>query len=194
MDKPLFSQVEFKRSIKNLKQQPSDKLPEISFIGRSNVGKSSLLNAICGRKNIAKVSSTPGKTQLINYFLINNSYYFVDLPGYGYAKLPNKIVKTWKTMIEDYLLESETLKFIILLIDARHKAMAQDLQMIEWLNHHKLPYALVLTKADKISGNKIQQQLSYYKKMVPDHNVLIFSTKVEQLKRELSEFILHILI
>ncbi|MEJ2055833.1 MAG: ribosome biogenesis GTP-binding protein YihA/YsxC [Calditrichaceae bacterium] len=194
MDKPLFSQVEFKRSIKNLNQQPSDKLPEISFIGRSNVGKSSLLNAICGRKNIAKVSSTPGKTQLINYFLINNSYYFVDLPGYGYAKLPNKIVKTWQTMIEDYLLESETLKFIILLIDARHKAMAQDLQMIEWLNHHKLPYALVLTKADKISGNKIQQQLSYYKKMVPDHNVLIFSTKVEQLKRELSEFILHILI
>ena len=132
---PLFNNIVFVKSISKKDQYPKYKLPEIAFIGRSNVGKSTFLNSICGRKNIAKVSSTPGKTRFINYYLVNESYYFVDLPGYGYARLPKNILYSWKELIEDYLLNSKNLVLIFLLIDSRQNPMKSDLAMIDWLNH-----------------------------------------------------------
>jgi len=191
MDKPLFKQIEFIKSITRLDQKPQKRLPEIAFIGRSNVGKSSLLNAICNKKNIAKVSSTPGKTRVINYFLIDNQFYFVDLPGYGYAKLPAKVSNSWKQMIEEYLLKSGSINLSLLLIDSRHRLLEADMQMIKWLKYNALPFALVLTKADKISNKKLQHQVQYYNELFPDHTILPFSTKRNDLKHNLSEYILN---
>ena len=186
---PLFNNIVFLKSISKKDQYPKDKLPEIAFIGRSNVGKSTFLNSICGRKNIAKVSSTPGKTRFINYYLVNESYYFVDLPGYGYARLPKNILDSWKELIEDYLLNSKNLVLIFLLIDSRQNPMKSDLAMIDWLNHNNLPFVVILTKIDKISKNKQTQQLNYFKSILPDTHVLRFSANVVQLKIELSKYI-----
>jgi len=193
MDKPLFYRVEFLKSITNLDQRPEKDLPEISFIGRSNVGKSSLLNAIWNKKNMAKISSTPGKTRLINYFLVNDFFYFVDLPGYGYAKLPKKISNTWAKMIEDYLLNSERLRLICLLVDSRHKLVENDSQMIEWLKFNNLPYIIILTKTDKLPKSKLNPQIKYYRDLNPDHHVIPFSIKSEESKVTVSSFIYNIL-
>ena len=191
MNASSFNKVSFIKSISNLEQRPDQDLPEIAFIGRSNVGKSSLLNAICGRKSMAKVSATPGKTKLINYFLVNQSYHFVDLPGYGYAKIPKRILETLGKMIEQYLLNSELLKLICLLIDSRHKTMDIDKQMIEWLDHNNLNFILILTKTDKIAKSKLQEQLSYYQTNFPDKEIFAFSIKSENLKRELVHFLIN---
>lgn len=189
MDYSTFNKVSFIKSITNLKQRPEKRLSEIAFIGRSNVGKSSLLNAICGRKNIAKVSSTPGKTQLINYFLVDELCYFVDLPGYGYAKLPKEVKKSWSKMIEEYLLYSENLKLICLLVDSRHNPMDVDQQMIEWLVHNNLEFIMIVTKVDKISKVKLRNQLKLFQSIIPEKKVFPFSNKFENLKRELIHFL-----
>lgn len=144
----------FVGSFSDLKQVPKERLPEIAFIGRSNVGKSSLINALLGSKRLALVSSTPGKTRLLNYFRINNDCHFVDLPGYGYAKVSKSQQATWRGMIERYLLGSENLRLLIQLIDARHGAQANDRQMLEWLRYHRLPHQAVLTKADKLNNSQ----------------------------------------
>lgn len=135
-------------------QYPDDGLPEIALVGRSNVGKSSFINRLIKRKNLARTSSQPGKTQTLNYYRIDNLFYFVDLPGYGYAKVSKSKRREWGEMIERYLLDREQLKLVILLVDLRHPPTNDDQMMAEWLQHYQLPVLVVATKADKIPKTK----------------------------------------
>lgn len=135
-------------------QYPPSNLPEIAFAGRSNVGKSSLLNLLTGRKNLARVSGTPGKTRTINFYLCNDEFRIVDLPGYGYAKLSRKQSAKWGEMIENYLEKRENLLKVIQLVDIRHKPSAQDIQMYDYLKYYGLDGIVVATKSDKISNNE----------------------------------------
>lgn len=156
----IVNKAKFLISSPSLKLCPPSTLPEIAFLGRSNVGKSSFINAICNMKKLAKTSATPGKTRLINFFEINEKYMFVDLPGYGYAKVSNSLKDDWEKNLEDYLLNRKQLKCLILLIDARHDIQKNDLQMLEWLNYHKLNYIVIATKADCYSKSKLQTHLN----------------------------------
>lgn len=147
--------AEFVKSCKALSQCPQDSLMEVAFTGRSNVGKSSLLNALLHRKNLAKVSGAPGKTRLINFFRINMRFYLVDLPGYGYAKTSKDERKNWGATLEDYIIHRVLLKGVVLLVDARVGATEKDLVMKDWLESYSKPFILVATKIDKISrGNR----------------------------------------
>jgi len=132
-------------------------IPHFVFAGRSNVGKSSLINALLNRKGLAKTSQTPGKTRLINYFLINDRFFFVDIPGYGYAQVSKKARHDWGKLIETYLSETPYLALILQLMDLRHDPSKLDLQMFEWLKHSGHPFLLLLTKADKLSRNQVNQ-------------------------------------
>lgn len=147
--------TEFIGSYTSLKTLPQQGLPEIAFIGRSNVGKSSLINKLLGVKRLALTSSTPGKTRKINLFRISDKLFFVDLPGYGFARVSKSERGAWQGMIEGYLLGSEQLRLLVLLIDSRHGLLANDRQMIEWLEHEQLPFLAVLTKADKLKRNDL---------------------------------------
>ena len=131
-----------------------ERYPEVAFIGRSNVGKSSLLNGLLGVKGLARTSRTPGRTQSINFFLINESFYFIDLPGYGYAKVSKADRQAWKRLVENYLAHRSQLVLSILIVDARHEPSPLDLQMQSWLQHFGLSYLVVSTKIDKLSGNE----------------------------------------
>ena len=141
-------------------QYPQDALPEVAFAGRSNVGKSSLLNTLTNRRNLARVSGSPGKTRTINFFQINDAFRIVDLPGYGYAKLSKSATEHWGDMIEGYLSSRENLRCVILLVDIRHQPSAQDVQMYQWLQHYDLSGVVVATKADKISRNQLRTQMN----------------------------------
>lgn len=136
-------------------QYPIDGRNEIAFVGRSNVGKSSIINALTNRRKLAKVSQTPGKTRLINFFLINNDFYLVDLPGYGYAKVSKKEKESWGKTIEMYLTDREELKRVILLVDSRHKPTADDIMMYEWIKHFDYDCIVIATKSDKLSNNEL---------------------------------------
>lgn len=154
-----ITSAEYVKSVVELSHLPKIKLPEIAFAGRSNVGKSRLLNALTNRKNLASISSTPGKTRKINYFLINSQYYFVDLPGYGFAKVCKKNRLQWQRLIESYLLASDQLKGVVLIIDARHPVSPLDLQMLAWLRKQAIPPIVVATKVDKLSSNQLAAEL-----------------------------------
>ena len=130
---------------------PKDRLPEIAFLGRSNVGKSSLINALTGQRRLAFTSNTPGRTQTINFYRIDGAFYFVDLPGYGYARVPPQVMAEWKNLIESYLQERETLKLACLVLDARRGWMEKDLDLKRWLEHQGRPYLVVATKTDKLN-------------------------------------------
>ncbi|MCC3375742.1 ribosome biogenesis GTP-binding protein YihA/YsxC [Cohnella sp. REN36] len=136
------------------KQYPVDGLPEIALAGRSNVGKSSLINRMLLRRNLARTSSQPGKTQQLNYYKINEALYFVDVPGYGYAKVSKTEREAWGRMIEQYLRDREPLRLVILLVDLRHPPTALDVSMYEWLSHYEIPLCVVGTKADKLSRSQ----------------------------------------
>jgi GTP-binding protein len=140
---------------------PPDK-PEFAFIGRSNVGKSSLINMLTNRKGLAKTSAAPGKTQTINHFLVNESWYLVDLPGYGYASVSKQLKKGWSKMIEDYLLQRTTLACLFVLIDSRLAPQPNDLSFLTWAGEKELPLCLVFTKADKLSRNELTHNLNKY--------------------------------
>ncbi|MFR5264330.1 ribosome biogenesis GTP-binding protein YihA/YsxC [Clostridium sp.] len=136
-------------------QYPEGGAPEVAFVGRSNVGKSSIINALTNRRKLARVSQTPGKTRLINFFLLNNDFFLVDLPGYGYAKVSKKEKESWGKVIETYLTEREPLKRVVLLVDCRHKPTADDVLMYNWINHFGYDCKVVATKRDKISNNEV---------------------------------------
>jgi len=155
--------AEFLQGVADLHQLPKNELREILFIGRSNVGKSSLLNKMCNRKNLARSSATPGKTREINYYIVNNSFYFVDLPGYGYAKVPEQMRAGWKRLIEDFLKRGGPIGLAMQLIDSRQEPTPLDLMMMDWLDYYEIPYLLVLTKADKLPVSKLNKQLEAYK-------------------------------
>jgi len=153
----------FETSSANYKQCPSPNKPEYAFIGRSNVGKSSLINKVCNKTKLAKTSSTPGKTQLINHFLINEEWFLVDLPGYGFAKMPLPQKKKMEEMISLYLLHRKNLMNIFVLIDSRHEPQEIDLLFMSNLAENSIPFSIIFTKADKNKKRKLNDQLSLYK-------------------------------
>jgi GTP-binding protein len=139
-------------------QYPLPERPEVAFAGRSNVGKSSLINMLLGRKNLVKTSSTPGRTQTLNFFLINEGFYLTDLPGYGYAKVPEAVKKKWAPMVEQYLKSRAGLGAVVVILDIRRMPNQADHRLFAWLAHYKIPQIVVLTKADKLSKNKQARQ------------------------------------
>jgi GTP-binding protein len=140
----------FIKSAADPKQYPLDGRPHVAFAGRSNVGKSSLINALLNRRRLVKTSATPGKTQLVNFFLVNGTFYCVDLPGYGFAKAPRAVVDAWAPMIESYLKNSRRLRTVFVLLDIRRTLDDRDRRLVEWLRHYDIPAVFVLTKADKV--------------------------------------------
>ena len=159
-----FNNVEFLISAASSRDFPADRLPEIAFAGKSNVGKSSVINRILQRKNFARVGEKPGKTVHVNYFTVDNQCYFVDLPGYGYAKLSKSATENWGAMMETYFQNRQGLKKVIQLVDIRHKPSAQDVQMYEYLRHYGLDGIVVCTKADKVSRNEAAKNIAMIRK------------------------------
>jgi GTP-binding protein len=165
----------FVKSATSPEHYPRDGRPEIAFMGRSNVGKSSLINSLLQAKGLARTSSTPGRTQLINFFLINDAFYFVDLPGYGYARVPTDIKREWGPMVEKYLATRPNLVLSILITDSRHGPTSLDLQMIEWLEARGKPFIIVATKSDKLSSNQLRSNLSRAKVVVGNNELIAYS-------------------
>lgn len=151
--------VDFLKSVYKLSQLPASDRPEVAFVGRSNVGKSSFINSLVGRKKLAQVSKDPGRTQSINFYLLNNAFYFVDLPGYGYAKVPISVRKKWKGLIERYLTKRSNLKAVVIIFDIRRIPNEEDLSLLSWFESHRIPFIIILSKADKLSSNKKREQL-----------------------------------
>jgi len=149
--------AEFVISAVGSKQFPKDDKPHIAIAGRSNVGKSSLINALLHRKNLVKTSATPGKTQLINFFIINKQFYFVDLPGYGYARVPRAVTDAWAPMIEGYIKDALALRAVVVLLDARRQPDVRDVRLVEWLRQYNIPAIYAMTKTDKLNRQEAQQ-------------------------------------
>lgn len=171
---------------------PENTLIEIAFAGKSNVGKSSLINALMNRKSLARTSSQPGKTQTINFYNVNDEIYFVDLPGYGYAKVSEEIKAKWGKMIEKYLKRSKQLRAVFLLIDIRHEPSANDKQMYNWILDNGFQPIIIATKADKISRNQLQKHVKMVKeglKVVKGTVVIPFSAQTKQGREEIYEVI-----
>ncbi len=175
--------AEFICSNTDIKKCPEPNKPEYAFIGRSNVGKSSLINKMVQRKGLAKTSGRPGKTQLINHFLVNDEWYLTDLPGYGYAKVSKKAKEKFQKLIEDYILERSNLVNLFVLVDSRHEPQLIDLEFMEWLGESGIPFTIVFTKADKLKGgNKLNKNIkAYSKKMLEswEEMPLFFTTSAE---------------
>ena len=165
----IISSAEFVKSSQELNQCPQPDMPEFAFIGRSNVGKSSLINMLVEKKDLAKTSSQPGKTQLINHFIINDEWYLVDLPGYGYAKTSMENRKRWRMMIENYLLKRENLLTVFVLIDSRIEPQKNDLEFINFLGENGVPITLIFTKTDKQSAKKTQDSLELFKQTLSEY-------------------------
>ena len=159
----VIKSAEFVISNSRVEKCPTTGLPEYAFIGRSNVGKSSLINMLTARKGLAMTSQKPGKTQLINHFIINDAWYLVDLPGYGYARLGKDSRDSLRHMIEDYVLERKELVLLFVLLDCRHEPQKIDLEFIQWLGEEGVPFALVFTKADKLSKGRLAANVEAYK-------------------------------
>ncbi|APH13397.1 ribosome biogenesis GTP-binding protein YsxC [Clostridium sporogenes] len=188
-----IKKAEFVISAVKKAQYPEDGRPEIAFVGRSNVGKSTLINTLTNRRKLVKVSSTPGKTRLINFFLINDNIYFVDLPGYGYAKVSKKEKENWGYIMEQYLVERDQLKKIVLLVDSRHKPTGDDINMYNWIKHYNYEVLVVGTKLDKLKRNDINKNKKIIRdtlKMDKDDKILLISSLNKEGKEEVLEQIL----
>jgi GTP-binding protein len=159
---------------------PRDKKPEIAFLGRSNVGKSSFINSLLGVRGLARTSSTPGRTQSLNFFLINEQFRFVDLPGYGYARAPKDVKAKWNTAATEYLANREGLVLSIHLVDSRHEPTKQDLQLHEWIVHHQKPHLIVATKSDKLSNNELRRNIDRANRLLETENALPYSAVTGQ--------------
>lgn len=197
--KELFNKkCDFMLSVASLKQLPEDTLEEIAFAGRSNVGKSSLINALFGQRKLAKTSSTPGRTQQLNYFNLDNKLYVVDLPGYGFAKAPKDIVQNWQRLINTYLVGRANLRRVFLLIDSRHGIKKIDEDIMEMLDKAAVTYQIVLTKIDKISAKELDKVINATKIILEKHtaaHITILKTSSEknlyldELKAEVADLI-----
>ena len=190
--------AEYTISSARVEQCPTGELPEFAFIGRSNVGKSSLINMLTGRERLAKTSATPGKTILINHFLINQNWYLVDLPGYGYAKRGQRQRDELQRMITGYILRREQMMNLFLLVDARHEPQRIDMEFIEWLGENGIPFSIVFTKADKLSKGKLAGNIKHYMnelskqwEELPPH--FITSSETKQGREELLDYIENII-
>lgn len=183
--------AEFETSVVDVKKCPAGGRPEVALAGRSNVGKSSLFNKMVNRKGLARTSNTPGRTQMINYFLINGQFYLVDLPGYGFAKVPEAVKVKWGKLVEGYLNARENLRGVVQLVDIRHAPSALDIQMYQWLKHFGVPTAVVATKVDKLSRSQAIKQLAVVKKTLSLENepLVTFSAQTGQGKDELWKII-----
>jgi len=177
-----FTQVKFLDAVHSLKQLPDPIYPEVAFAGRSNVGKSSLINTLVGRKNLVKTSSKPGKTRSLNFFEVEGGLFLVDLPGYGFARVSHDVRAAWGQLITGYLNNRETLACVVVIIDLRHELKAQDRELIDWLKFHNLMFLPVYTKADKLSKNKQMKHASALDAALtirPEER-LLFSSKTGQ--------------
>jgi len=171
-----ITSADFVKSAFERQHWPTDGRPEIAFLGRSNVGKSSLLNSLLQRKALARTSNTPGRTQSINFFLVNESFYFVDLPGYGYAKVSKSMRHDWGKMAEEYLSDREELALCIQLVDSRHEPSRLDLQLHEWLTFNQKKEIIVATKSDKLSSNELGKQVRLIGKEMPESKLITYSS------------------
>jgi GTP-binding protein len=169
--------TEFIKSAFQESDWPTDQRPEIAFLGRSNVGKSSVINSLLGVKGLARTSSTPGRTQSLNFFLIDKKFRFVDLPGYGYARVPQTIKSTWGEMVTTYLAKRASLVLSIHIVDSRHEPTKLDLQLHDWFELQAKPRLIVATKADKLSKNELQKNIERAKRTFNDDRVVAYSAK-----------------
>lgn len=192
-----FKKAEFITGAPTLSQCPPPKYPEVCFAGRSNVGKSSLINAMMNHSGLARTSNTPGKTQQMNYYKIDDEVYFVDLPGFGYAKVSKKERERWGRDIRDYLLKRSTLRLIVHLVDIRHEPSALDEDFFYWMGSNRMPFCVVLTKADKLSRNKQNQSKFRLEGILDEMNirvpiVIVSSEKrngIEEIQNLINEFV-----
>ena len=189
-----IKKAEFTLSAPVVSMCPKDNKPEYAFIGRSNVGKSSLINMLTNNKKLAKTSATPGKTLLINHFIINNEWYLVDLPGYGYAKRSKNEIQKLEQMISGYILQREQLVNVFLLVDIRLEAQKVDLDFIQFLGTSSIPFAIVFTKADKLSSTKVKQSVEAYQKVLSEtweelHPMFVTSAETKQGRDEVLDYI-----
>jgi GTP-binding protein len=187
-----IKQATFIKSIVQLKDRPTPFLTEFAFAGRSNVGKSSLINSLVNRHNFARISKSPGKTRTINYFLINESFYLVDLPGYGFARVSEDEKKKWHYMIEDYIIKNEFLRRLFVLIDSKVGLQKNDYQLFEWLHQLSIPYTVILTKIDKIQRHILKnrmKEIEHISSGIQENDILHFSAR----KRVGKEDILRIM-
>ncbi|MDR0419985.1 MAG: ribosome biogenesis GTP-binding protein YihA/YsxC [Prevotellaceae bacterium] len=190
----IIKQADFICSSSKVEQCPQNKLPEYAFIGRSNVGKSSLINMLTGKKKLAKVSSTPGKTRLINHFIINNSWYLVDLPGYGYAKASKNDRSGFSKIIIDYIERREEMTLLFVLIDSRLEPQKIDIAFINFLGEYEIPFAIIFTKTDKTGSEKLNKNIEAYKQLLFESweelpNMFYTSSKTQAGKDEILTYI-----
>ena len=170
-----ITSAEFLKSALNEGDWPRDAVAEIAFLGRSNVGKSSLINSLLGIRGLARTSSTPGRTQALNFFLINRQFRFVDLPGYGYARAPKALKTEWSAAAEDYLAKREQLVLSIHIVDSRHEPSRLDVQLHEWLVHHHQPHLIVATKSDKLSKNELSKSVNRAARIFQNPDLITYS-------------------
>src|SRR5665647_335108 len=192
----VIKKAEFVSSYVDIISLPVDNLPEIAMVGRSNVGKSSLINKVVNRKNLAKSSSTPGKTRTINYYILNSEWYMVDLPGYGFARVSKAEREKWGRMIEKYLSNRGQLRGVVQLLDIRHPPTENDIKMKQWLEHYEIPILLVATKTDKVSRNEKNKNIAVIKKTLnlsPDQLPIAFSAESGEGLAEVKEALEEIL-
>ncbi|HKO98066.1 MAG TPA: ribosome biogenesis GTP-binding protein YihA/YsxC [Pyrinomonadaceae bacterium] len=172
-----ITKAEFLKSAFQESDWPTDSKPEIAFMGRSNVGKSSLINSLLGVRGLARTSSTPGRTQSLNFFTINDRFRFVDLPGFGYARVPKSVRAGWGDMVTSYLAKRQQLVLSIHIVDSRHEPTTLDLQLHEWLEHSLKPWLIVATKSDKLSNNELKESLGRVKRVFSTDRVVAYSAK-----------------
>lgn len=191
-------QAKFITSATKLEECPPAGLPEVCFAGRSNVGKSSLINALLNKKNIARTSNVPGKTQQMNYYQVGDACFFVDLPGYGYAKVPKKERERWGKNIRDYLMDRDSLKLILHVVDVRHDPSQLDEDFFYWMGMNEKPFAVVLSKSDKLSKNKVNQSKAKVRRIMKEMNIevpiLPYSSSsregVDEIKSLITDFVM----
>ena len=190
-----ITSAEFITSAVNQKQYPPDTLPEVAFAGRSNVGKSALINTLVNKKHLVKTSSRPGRTQTLNFFLINKQYHFVDLPGYGFAEVPLKVRAQWKGMVEGYLGSRQSLRLVVLILDTRRVPSSDDASLMRWLEEAGIPFLAVLTKADKLSRNSQQAQYRIIRErlLLKKEEMILFSAVTHQGRLEVLHCIIEAL-